>query len=419
MKLDSPTLRLATCLGLLLGGVAVADDEATTEAPLRFGARFDVGIVPSEKSAHVEIHISDPDDAVEWLRFQFDESRYRAIDAQGSLEASEEGLVWTPPKGGGRLRYVHAIDHLRSEGEYDARCAKNWALLRGQDLVPRVRIRTKPNAESDSTMRLRLPEGWSIAVPYRRISRGRYDLANDRTRFDRPTGWFAFGRLGVVRERVGDMRLAIVGPAGQGVRRMDVLALTRWVAPELSKLFGRLPDRFQVVIAGDPMWRGALSAPRSAYVHVDRPLIQGDGSSPLLHEMIHSLMHARSGDDGRWIAEGIAEYYSIALLRRSDTLSPDRFESAIEKLTDRAASPSKPLDGEMNGALRARAVVVLLELDEMIREATAGAGSLDDVVRELVARDQRITTAGLQEASEATAGRAFDAFFDALPFEGG
>ncbi|MEM9175312.1 MAG: hypothetical protein AAGC67_08750 [Myxococcota bacterium] len=405
----------AVCLLLL--GAARAQDEAPPPEPTRFGVVFDVGLVPSEKSAHVEIRISDPADAVEWLRFDFDDARYRAIEGDGRLETDQDGTRWTPPAGGGTLRYVHAIDHLRSEGEYDARCAKKWALLRGQDLVPRVRIRTTPRAESDSTLRLRLPEGWSAALPYARLSNGRYDLSTPRTRFDRPSGWFAFGRLGVARETVEDMRLAIAGPAGQGIRRMDVLALVRWVAPEMSRLFGGLPDRYQVVIAGDPMWRGALSAPRSAYLHVDRPLIESDGSSPLLHEMIHSLMHARSARDGRWIVEGLAEYYSMALLRRSGTLSPERYERAIDRIGERAAPAAAPLDGEMNGALRARSVVVLLRLDAVIRDATAGARSLDDVVRSLARQDRRITTDGLRETAAELAGRELDAFFDALPFE--
>ncbi len=420
MTMRGRTLRVSStwliAMGLCLTplGGAHGDEEAAA-SPSRFRVVFDVGFVPSEKSAHVQIRVSDPDDAVEWLRLDLAPSRYRAVEADGTIETTDGGTLWTVPPGGGRLKYVHAIDHLRSEGEFDARCARNWALLRGQDLVPRIRVRTTPSAQSDSTLRLRLPEGWSAALPYPRLANGRYDLSNPRTRFDRPSGWFAFGRLGVVRETVEGMRLAIAGPEGQGIRRMDVLALVRWVAPELSRLFGGLPERYQVVIAGDPMWRGALSAPRSAYLHVDRPMIGADGSSPLLHEMIHSLMNARSARDGRWVAEGLAEYYSIALLHRSGTLSPERFEKAISRLRERAASSSTPLDGEMSGTLRARAVVALLELDATIRGTTAGAHSLDDVVRQLARRDRRITTEELRLASEEVAGRSMDTFFEALP----
>src|SRR3546814_11955514 len=78
------------------------------------------------------------------------------------------------------------------------------------------------------------------------------------------------------------------------------------------------------VSAGDPMWHGGLSGPRSLFVHADRPLISENGSSTLMHEMVHVVtgLRAVSGDD--WIVEGIAEYYSMVLLNRSGMLSDAR-----------------------------------------------------------------------------------------------
>ena len=40
---------------------------------------------------------------------------------------------------------------------------------------------------------------------------------------------------------------------------------------------------------------------------------------PLLHEVMHAMLgiHATSGDD--WIVEGLAEFYSLELLRLSGT----------------------------------------------------------------------------------------------------
>ena len=39
------------------------------------------------------------------------------------------------------------------------------------------------------------------------------------------------GVLGVMREEVSGVRVAIVGPRGAGVRRQDMLALLRWTLP--------------------------------------------------------------------------------------------------------------------------------------------------------------------------------------------
>lgn len=404
-------------LPLLGVGPAIAAEEAAPAVkttPDMFDVLFDVGIIPSEKSAHVSIVLGKGSSAIEWIRMPFDPLRYRAIEANGKIEEVDGSIRWTPPSSGGRMRYVFSIDHLRDDKSYDSRCAKRWAVFRGEDLVPRVHIRTTPDARSVSTMRLRLPEGWSAALPYERIGAGRYSLKDRRTRFDRPSGWFAFGKIGVVRETLEGMRVAITGPAGQGVRRMDALALLKWTTPALKEVFGGLPERFQVVIAGDPMWRGGLSGPRSTFLHVERPLISEDSTSPLIHEVVHSLMHARADRDGDWIVEGFAEYYSIALLRRSGTLTAERYESSIEAIRSRAAPATTPLDSDMTSALRARAVVIMLEVDQLIRDATGGAANLDDLVRHLVATDLAFTPASFRESVRAVAGRDFPELFDRI-----
>jgi hypothetical protein len=382
-------------------------------APMpEFSVLYDVGLVASEKSAHVSIRLWADSAPVEWIRFRIDPNRYRAIQADGKLIEIEGGVEWQPPKSGGRFRYVFSIDHLRSEQAYDARCAKNWAIFRGEDLVPRMRIRTDPIARSESRMRLRLPEGWSAALPYRRLTSGDYAINEPRTRFDRPTGWFAFGKLGVIRDKIEGSRIAIAGPAGQGIRRMDMMAMLKWTLPSLNELFGGLPRRFQIVAAGDPMWRGGLSGPRSIYLHVDRPLIGEDSTSPMLHELVHSLMRARAGSDGDWVVEGIAELYSLELLRRSGTLTDARYESAVEAIERRARAGGKLRVSAVDGDTRARAVIVLMEFDEAIRAASDGAKSLDDVVRVLADLGQKITTEQFRGVVTEVAGRDLSALFE-------
>src|SRR3546814_3722824 len=92
----------------------------------------------------------------------------------------------------------------------------------------------------------------------------------------------------------------------------------------MYEAFGDLPRKVLIVSAGDPMWHGGLSGPRSLFVHADRPLISENGSSTLMHEMVHVVtgLRAVSGDD--WIVEGIAEYYSMVLINRSGMLSDAR-----------------------------------------------------------------------------------------------
>ena len=73
------------------------------------------------------------------------------------------------------------------------------------------------------------------------------------------------------------------------------------------------------------------------YLHADRPLISQNGTSTPLHEMVHvaSGLHGTGGAD--WIVEGLADYYSVELLRRSNTISQKRFDQSIETLAQWSA----------------------------------------------------------------------------------
>src|SRR5690606_26023869 len=110
----------------------------------------------------------------------------------------------------------------------------------------------------------------------------------------------------------------------EGMRRMDVLTLLTFTWPELRAVFPRDPDKLLIVGAGDPMWRGGLSAGNSLYMHADRPLVSENGTSSLLHELVHVVGRIYGKERSDWISEGLAEYYAIELLRRAGGLSDDR-----------------------------------------------------------------------------------------------
>ncbi|MCG8591364.1 MAG: hypothetical protein MJE66_18880, partial [Proteobacteria bacterium] len=240
---------------------------------------------------------------------------------------------------------------------------------------------------------------------------GRYRVDHPIRRFDRPTGWFVAGRLGVVRERVAGVQVAVAGPVGHRFRRLDLLALLRWTLPELRDVVEALPERLLIVGAGDPMWRGGLSGPNSVFVHASRPLITGDGTSPILHELMHAVLGIRGerGDD--WIVEGLAEYYSLELLARSRTLSKRRHERALARFAEQARHAKQLRVDAAHGAVTARAVTILRALDAELAEATDGERDLDDVVRVLAQERGRISTARFRRVAEAVAGTSLENFF--------
>jgi predicted metalloprotease with PDZ domain len=160
------------------------------------------------------------------------------------------------------------------------------------------------------------------------------------------------------------------------------------------------------------MWRGGLSGPNSAYLHASLPLISEDGTSPLLHEMVHVWMGARSGTDGDWVVEGLAELYSLEAMRRSRTISKRRYERTLERLERKGRSVrSVVATQKASGAVTARAVGLLRELDEEIRAATDDAKSLDDVMREIVAAPEAVSLAHFRALCEKVTGNTLADFF--------
>ncbi|MEE4464889.1 hypothetical protein V2S84_22690, partial [Azotobacter chroococcum] len=218
-------------------------------------------------------------------------------------------------------------------------------------------------------------------------------------RFDRPTGWLIAGRLGTRRATLGGSEVSVAAPLGEKMRRMDILTLLTFVWDEYRAVFLREPDKLLVVGAGNPMWRGGLSAPNSLYLHADRPLVSENGTSSLLHELVHVFARIRDTDASDWISEGLAEYYAIELLRRAGGLGEDRYERVRQQLT-RWSRKVDSLRGErVGGAATARAVLLLQALDAEIRARSENRHSLDDVVSGLI-RMERVSTDDFVAISE-------------------
>jgi hypothetical protein len=404
--------RLLLSLALITLAAADAARGETPAAPptVHYDVDYEVLIAPSERTGRVTIRVSDPEDGLLSIRFTHDPERAYGFRGDGQVLVEERWVAWTPPKHGGALHYTVRLDHLRDEQSYDARCTRNWALVRGDDLFPPARVRTEGLAESRAYLRLRLPEGWSAVVPYPRLADGRYSVDFAGRRFDRPVGWMLFGHLGVLRERVAGVRVAIGAPTGHGMRREDMLALLRWTLPQLRKI-APLPERLVLVGAGDPMWRGGLSGPRSAYLHASLPLISPDGTSPVLHEVVHVWMGARSGPGGDGVVEGLAELYSLEALVRSRTISRRRYQRSLDRLAQEGRGVRTIAVDHASGAVTARAVGLLRELDQEIRTASGGARSLDDVVRQLAGSREAVSLARFRAVCEQVAGKPLGAFF--------
>ena len=390
-----PQLFLLCVAWLAACGAPAAESEPGST---RYGLAYRVTPAPEKRSVTVELTVSQGDDLLREMRFDADPDRYSGFSGDGDLSVASGRVTWSPPDGGGSLRWRVKVSNERNSGGHDAWLDASWGLFRAEDIIPRAATRTLIGVSSDTTLEFDLPAGWSAVSEYIRID-GIFRVRKPERRFTQPTGWIVIGNLGVRRERIAGTRVAIAAPEDQVVRRMDMLALLNWTLPELARILPTMPKRLTVTSAGAPMWRGGLSAPQSVFIHADRPLISENGTSTLLHEVMHVALASNAAGDFDWIVEGLAEYYSLQLLRRSGSITESRFNSALLQLSEWAKSASSLCAESSTGSRTALAVTILAALDQEIKTKSEGAKSLDDILHIILLTSAPWSLATLNSAS--------------------
>jgi len=392
-----PALALAAACGLPVEDSAANPGDADA---FEYALHYDIATDARRGEFRLTLNVRQPSHLLREVRFGFDPERLRDFEADGELDLAEGQLRWFVPESGGTLRWTAAGRQPRGDNGYDAWLDDDWGLLRVERLIPRAETRTRRGAYSKTSFGFDLPGGWSAVTQYRERD-GRFLVENPERRYDEPSGWMVMGRLGVRIDTIAGTRVLVAAPEGSGLRRLDILAFLNWTLPEVGRLVETMPPRLTVVGAGEPMWRGGLSASDSLYLHADRPLISENGTSTLLHEVMHVTLGFRSEPGFDWIVEGFAEYYSLELLRRAGGLSASRFARALDMQRDWSKDADVLCVDPSTGPRTARAVTLLAELDREIRRASGNQRSLDDLTaRLLAAPSRRLDLELLSEAAE-------------------
>ena len=386
---------------MLAGAPVLAGDVIPKE--LAYELKYQVVFDPSKQGASVVINVSKGE-LLKRVRFNNTRGIYSNIRANGKLIIKNKQVIWELPTGAAHLSYFVTLTHERDPGEYDAIITQDWAIFRGDDLIPAMHTFETPGAYSIAILDVALPDDWgSIETGWLRKKGNVFSIDNPERRFDRPTGWMIAGKVGTRRATVSGTSIAISAPKGEHFKRMDSLVFFNFVWPEVHSAFGKTPKKLLVVGAGDPMWRGGLSAANSLFLHADRPLVSENGTSPLLHELTHMVTRisgattAKTNDD--WIAEGIAEFYSFELLYRANGMTKSRRNTIIKNLKRWGAEVKHLRKSKSTGPVTARAVVLLDELDKEIRKRSNNKHSIDDVTRDLMLV-RKVSLADLRKSTE-------------------
>jgi len=405
-------LLLASVWMLCSSAVFAAPPKSAQDA-LAYNLKYQVEIMPEFQGARVTLFVNKGD-LLNRIEFSTHGDLYTSIKANGKLTLKNEQAIWELPKDKGVLSYLVKLTHERDSGKFDAIVNQDWAVFRGDDLVPAIHTYEKEGAYSIAKMEVILPKTWkSIETGWPRKKGNVFAIDNPDRRFDRPTGWMLAGKIGTRRATVAKTAIAVSAPIGQHFQRMDALVFLSFVWPEVRKAFGETPDKLLIVGAGDPMWRGGLSASNSLFLHADRPLVSENGTSPLLHELTHMVTRI-SGETAKetnddWIAEGLAEFYSIELLYRAHGITKSRRAKIMAWLNTWGGDVKHLRNGKSTGPITARAVVLLDEINSELRTRSNDKYSLDNVVRILMQK-RKVSLADLEAASQSLVGAPLKAF---------
>jgi hypothetical protein len=396
----------AACRLILLAFLAAGSDALAANVEQTYGIEYLLTPEPGDGWVNVEVELEQDRGLLREMRF--DGKRVSDVEGDGKLKKEGGDYVWLPPASGGKLSWRADVRHKRNNRGYDAWLDENWGLFRAEDVIPRASTRGLRDAFANTSIRFLLPEGWSAVTEYREFD-GHIPVPPGSRRFKQPAGWIVIGELGVRREKIAGTRVAVAAPVGEDVRRMDLLALLNWTLPELARLLPEPLPRLTVVSAGEPMWRGALSAPQSFYMHADRPLISENGTSTPLHELMHVALGITAERGYDWIVEGFAEYYSLELLRRSGSISLPRYDAAIDELRRWSQSAESLCNRHSTGADTALAVTVMHALDREIDNKTDGRHDLDDLLYTLLTSGRKMSLDQLRDEAGRLIGKNPDA----------
>jgi len=382
--------QLPLCAVLLALGLAAA---GPASAAKKVDLDYHVTLLPQSDQAEVRLTL-EQGSVVRSLNLNLGDKGYFSdfsADGQWATAPGESANalrgVWKPATGKATLSWRvhlnrHGAEASADKPGYDSRMTPDWALFRGEDLVPRARLDQQDGVRLQARLTFDLPPGWrNVETSWPRIGKNRFRIDNVSRLFDRPTGWMLAGNLINRRAHLGDTDVTVTAPKGQGMRRMETLTLLTFVWPKLQAVFPRTPGKLLVVGAAQGMARNASAAHDSIFLNGSRPIISESGASPLLRELVQVFARIQTRDRSDWIRAGMAEYYSVEVLRRAGGMTEDRYQDWQSILTRVGRKVTTLRADRVDQPMTARAALLMSALDQEIRRKTDDQKSLDDVVQ--------------------------------------
>jgi predicted metalloprotease with PDZ domain len=299
---------------------------------------------------------------------------------------------------------------------------------------------------------LDLPAGWAVATSLPSAGDSRTVAAADaKTLVEAP---MLVGKLRAWRFAVNDVphrvfywALPTAVPFDTATFVGDAERITR----EAIKLFGKAPWHDYTFLYQDGA-SGALEHANSVTIGAPSAEIAKDPhayAAETAHEFFHAwnLMRIRPlgyGEldyrtpmmsKGLWFSEGLSMFYSDLLLRRAGLPRPDSTRAAhvarlvgfylespgnallsAERVSEASYSPVPGTLGDLDGSTHLQGELIGTAMDLVIRDATNGKRSMDDVMRAMMERysgDRGFTSQDVEQTIATVCSCSVTLFFDA------
>ncbi len=260
-------------------------------------------------------------------------------------------------------------------------------------------------AETEREAAVTMPAGYAFAPPWQELAPADGAAARRYRIPATPSSWSALVAVG----RFEEMRL----PIGNALARLTILGATNaeqratlrgWVERALAATatgYGELPlPQVQIVLfAGNGRGRavgfGQSLRGQGNAVHIQVDANAGaaalDADWTAVHEFSH-WAHPYLGDDGAWLAEGLASYWQYVLRARAGVLTPQQAWAGLDAGFGRGRSTADDslTLGELSQAMHARrayyavywsGAAFWLTADVELRRASGGRIGIDTALQ--------------------------------------
>jgi predicted metalloprotease with PDZ domain len=360
----------------------------------------------------------------------------------------QDSALWKIVTNGGEATIHYRIHFPRTEGirsSWKAYMTATGGLVGG----PHSFMYVVGSTLIPSYVTVNVPAGWQIATGLQSTSDAKVFLASSVfTLIDDP---IFVGKFKTWSFSVSNTPHRVIYWSLPNAASFDTTALVssiQKITEQAALLFGRLPYREYSFMLQDG---AAGSLEHNNSVTVGAPGSQLANGLGILSEITHEFVHtwnlvrirpAEYGDvsyktpplsKGLWFSEGVTIFYTDLLMRRAglpvfDTTRINHLEALIrryaanpaylkfsaEKISEAAYAPTGML-GDYSAGTHLQGEILGALLDFIIRDATNGGRSMDDVIRKMLQQfsgEKGFTSKDVQKAAEQICGCKLDQFFN-------